>query len=194
MREGTLDQLLNRLSASDDSDCEASAVALGKMGDAALSRLTALLAHGNADARFWAVRALWVMDTPAATEALVGVLDDPDDMVRSGAALALGELRAEASIDRLARLLREEKGNVGRHAADALSRIGKPAVGALLEALEDAHPWVRIRAARALVPIQSPNAIPALFHALDDDSYVVRHYAEEALARMGIGQMVYFTP
>lgn len=189
-----LEQLLDQLNGSDDRDCEASAVALGKMGEAALPHLKALLVDGKADARFWAVRALWVMNTSAATQTLVGLLDDPDEMVRSGAALALGELEAEVAIDKLAQLMREEKGSTGDHAADALSKIGRPAALALFETLDDARAWVRIRAARALVPVESHAAIPALFQALDDDSYLVRHYVQEALSRMGIGQMVYFRP
>jgi HEAT repeat protein len=189
-----IEQLLEQLNGSDDGDCEASAVALGKMGDAALPHLKALLVDGKADARFWAVRALWVMNTPAATQTLVGVLDDPDEMVRSGAALALGELKAEVAIERLAGLMREEQGGAGDHAADALSKIGRSAAHVLFETLDDTRAWVRIRAARALVPVESHDAIPALFQALDDDSYLVRHYAQEALSRMGIGQMVYFRP
>jgi HEAT repeat protein len=188
-----LDQLLDRLNGSDDGKCEAAAVALGEMGEAALPHVTLVLANGSADTRFWAVRALWAMGTPAAIEVLISALNDPDEMVRSGAALALGELRAEVAIEKLAWLMREEVGSTGIHAADALSKIGKPGAGVLIDALGAARPWVRMRAARALVPIKSPDAIPALFQALDDDSYIVRHYAEEALARMGIGQMVYFS-
>jgi HEAT repeat protein len=134
------------------------------------------------------------MGTPPATEILISTLGDPDEMVRSGAALALGELKAEVAIESLAQLLREDQGSTGDHAADSLGKIGEPALSVLFEALSDSQSWVRIRAARALVPIQSPDAIPALFHALDDDSYIVRHYAEEALGRLGVGQMVYFTP
>jgi HEAT repeat protein len=189
-----LNQLLNQLVGSDDGDCEAGAVALGKMGESVLPHLTALLADGNADARFWVVRALWVMDTPAATQELIRVLDDPDEMVRSGAALALGELKAESAVERLAQLVQDEEGAPGDHAADALSKIGGPAADFLISALEDARSRVRIRAVRALVPIQSHEAIPALFQALDDDSYVVRHYAEDALGRMGVGHIVYIAP
>ena len=189
-----IEQLLDRLNGSDDGDCEASAVALGIMGETALPQLKALLVDGTPDARFWAVRALWVMDTPAAIQTMVGVLDDPDEMVRSGAALALGELKAEIAVERLARLMHEEQGSAGDHAADALSKIGKPAARVLFETLDDTRALVRIRAARALVPIKSHDAIPAIFQALDDDSYLVRHYAQEALSRMGIGQMVYFRP
>ena len=54
--------------------------------------------------------------------------------------------------------------------------------------------WVRRRAAKALVPVESKAAIPVLFEALEDENYLVRQYAEEALKRMGIGEMVYFRP
>jgi HEAT repeat protein len=189
-----LERLLSQLHATDDAAGEASAIALGEMGEAALPGLLALLADGDVDARFWVVRALWAMGTPAAVNALVGALRDPSDMVRSGAALALGELKAREALEGLAGLLRDAQGNVGNHAADALSKIGEPAVPFLIEALSEPRHGVRIRAARALVPIQSHAAIPALFQALDDDSYVVRYYAEDALARMGVGQMVYFIP
>lgn len=189
-----LDQLPIQLIRSDDGDCEARAVALGQMGEDSLPPLRAVLSEGDIDARFWAVRALWEMGTQSAIAALMGVLDDVNEMVRSGAALALGELKAEVAIAKLARVMREEQGSSGDHAADALSKLGDAATSPLIEALESARPWVRIRAARALVPIQSPDAIPALIQALDDDSYVVCHYAEEALARMGVGEIIYFKP
>jgi HEAT repeat protein len=189
-----LDQLLSQLVGSDDDDCEASAIALGQMGEVSLPPLKGVLSGGDIDVRFWAVRALWEMGTQSAITALLGVLDDASEMVRSGAALALGELKAEIAIAKLARVMREEQDSSGDHAADALSKLGEAATSTLIEALESARPWVRIRAARALVPIQSPNAIPALIQALDDDSYVVTHYAEEALARLGVGEIIYFKP
>ena len=190
-----LEELIERLNTcEDDGDCEAAAIALGKMGEVALPHLKAILAQGDADARFWAVRALGAMGTPAAVELLIALLDDADEMVRSGAAWVLGDLQAREAIPSLARLLREEVNSVGQHAADALSKIGEPAVNALVEALSDHRTQARVRAARALVPIESQEAIPALFRALEDESYVVRYYAEEALTRMGVGQIIYFRP
>jgi len=35
-------------------------------------------------------------------------------------------------------------------------------------------------------------AIPLLVETLEDRSYVVQQYAEEALARLSVGEMVYF--
>jgi HEAT repeat protein len=184
--------LIDTFTSADDAACEAAAIHLGQQGSAGLAVLTELLAAAEADARFWAVRGLWANGSAAATERLIQTLSDGEEMVRSGAALALGELKAGAAVEALAQILTHDASESGNHAADALAKIGWPATPVLIEAMQDEHPWVRIRAAKALVPIESKQAIPALFKALDDDSYIVRHHAEEALARMGVGQMVYF--
>jgi HEAT repeat protein len=114
-------------------------------------------------------------------------------MVRSGAALALGELKAAAAVPDLMRLLREDAAAPGDHATDALGKIGQPAARALIEALKSPYSLVRLRAAKALTPIESHAAIPALIHCFDHDpSYLVRHFADIALKRMGVGEMIYF--
>jgi len=71
-----------------------------------------------------------------------------------------------------------------------LWRIGAAAVPALLHKLETGNALERIRAAKALAPVESHDAIPALIHALDDENAVVAHYAEDALARMGVGMIL----
>jgi HEAT repeat protein len=184
--------LIEQFSSADDAACEAAAIALGQQGAAGLTILAELLSAAEADARFWAVRGLWANGSPAAVNLLLPALSDQEEMVRSGTALALGELKAEAAVEGLAALLATDPAESGRHAADALAKIGQPAAGVLIKALQDERPWVRVRATKALVSVESKQAIPALFQALDDESYVVRHHAEEALARMGVGQMVYF--
>lgn len=188
----TTNNLIETFTSGDDVAGEAAAVTLGRQGQAGLAALTGLLAATEADARFWAVRGLWTNGSAEAVALLMAALSDPAEMIRSGAALALGELKAVAAIEALAHLLHTDASESGQHAADALAKIGQPAAPALIKALQDQQPWVRLRAAKALIPVESKQAIPALFQALDDDSYVVRHHAEEALARMGVGQMVYF--
>jgi HEAT repeat protein len=178
--------------SADDATCEAAAVNLGQQGPTGLPTLAKLVAADEADVRFWAVRGLWATGSPEAVAWLIQALQDKDAMVRSGAALALGELKAEAAIEALAQLLATDATESGNHAADALAKIGQPAAQVLIAALKNERPWVRVRAAKALIPVESQEAIPALFQALEDESYVVRHHAEEALARLGVGQMVYF--
>ena len=64
----------------------------------------------------------------------------------------------------------------------------------MIAALGDKTPAVRAQAARALVRIESQQAIPALIRALDDPEPTVEHYAWEALQRMGVGVTVLFQP
>ncbi len=184
--------LIEQFCSGDETACEALAINLGQKEATGLLRLVVLLAAKEADARFWAIRGLWANASPEAVTHLIKTLSDGEEMVRSGAALALGELKAEAGIEGLSRLLTADPSASGNHAADALSKIGKPAADALIEAMGHEQSWVRCRTAKALIVVESKKSIPALFEALDDESYMVRHYAKTALARMGVGQMVYF--
>jgi HEAT repeats len=71
--------------------------------------------------------------------------------------------------------------------ADALSRIGEPAVPALVGALSDPEVNVRVQAARALARIGPPAkaAVLALTKALDDPDAGVRQNAARALGQIG---------
>ena len=188
-----LAQLRQPVTDATEAAAEAAAIALGELGEEALPAIGELIASPDAEHRFWGVRALWANGSPAAQKALIACLSDADELIRSVSALALGELRAEEAIGALTRLLREDASVAGQHAADALAKIGLPAADALIAALSDGRARVRLCAARALVPIESKAAIRPLIHLLDnDESYLVRHYADEALKRMGVGQMIYF--
>jgi HEAT repeat protein len=192
MNNGDLEMLIERFMSMDETSCEAEAIALGEKGDAGLPVLTELLRADEEDVRFWAVRGVWANGSPAAIDRLAESLQDESEMVRSGAAYALGRLKAETTIEALARLLTDDPSDSGNHAADALAKIGQPAARVLIEAVQNKRAWVRARAAKALIPIESRQAIRVLFEALEDESYLVRYYAEMALERMGVGQMVYF--
>jgi len=190
--------LIERVTApvtpENEADHEAAAITLGEQGAAALPAIQRLLQAADTDVRFWAVRSLWANGSTAAQETLIAdLLSDQEEMVRSGAAFALGELQSEISISALIRLLMEDPGAPGDYAAHALSKIGQPAAEPLIDALKDKRTLVRIRAAKALTPIKSHAAIRQLIHCFDHDpSYLVRHHADEALKRMGVGEMVYF--
>lgn len=72
-------------------------------------------------------------------------------------------------------------------AATALARIGPEAISALVQALRDVDPQVRIQAALALArmgPDASP-AVPALMEALSDRDEAVRRSAARALGQVG---------
>jgi HEAT repeat protein len=187
-----LDRLNEPITEENEAAGEAAAIALGELGDEALPAISSLMAAADVDRRFWAVRSLWANGSSTAQEYLIGLLTDPEEIIRSTAALALGELKVEAAVPPLAKLMTTDKSPAGNHAADALSKIDSPAAAALISALEDERSWVRLRAAKALVSVESKEAIRPLIHCLDhDQSHLVRHYADEALKRRGVGQLVY---
>jgi HEAT repeat protein len=72
-------------------------------------------------------------------------------------------------------------------AADALGRIGQPAVAALSESLGDADPLVRLQSCRALAYMgaQAKEAVPALIRTLSDSEEGVREAAAAALGQIG---------
>ncbi len=172
------------------------AAALEAVDETNLPALMDALASGDANARWWAVCALARLpgDRATATRALLAAAADPDPEVRTAALHALGECRAPEGVLPLLFALGDPSLYLARIAADALIHIGEPAVPGLIRALEqDAQPQVRANAARALALIGDKSAIPSLFHALEDDSMMVQHWADEGLERMGVGQ-IYFKP
>jgi HEAT repeat protein len=71
--------------------------------------------------------------------------------------------------------------NVGRVAAVALSKIGRPAVKPLLDVLQDQQALARERAAVALGLAGDPTAVEPLIGALGDNDPRVRREAAKAL-------------
>ena len=193
MENEELAALLQTLTTGDEEAREAAALALGRFGSTAIDPLTALLATGGADARWWAARALAEVGGNGAVDPLVGVLADSDPDTRACAALALGRIGDGQAAPAVVALLADESAFVASIAADALSMIGEPAVELLAEMLADDSSHARLLAVRTLGRIGSQSAIAPLFGALEDPSYLVRYYAQEALEALGVG-MVYLKP
>lgn len=80
-------------------------------------------------------------------------------------------------------------GVVREHARRELVDIGKPAVGALIEALSAEVDYVRWEAAKALGQIADPLAAPALVNALEDRHGSVRWLAASALIAIGCSSL-----
>ncbi len=188
-----LDELLDILATGDDESREAAATALGRFGAPAVEPLAALLAEGDAEVRWWAARALAEVGQPGGLAPLIEALGDGDPDVRACAALALGHVGGDGAAAALAQALADESAFVASIAGDALSMIGEAAVDALAARLDDPSAHVRLLAVRALGRIKSQRAIGPLFGVLEDPSYLVRHYAHEALEALGVG-MVFFAP
>jgi HEAT repeat protein len=101
--------------------------------------------------RMQAVQKLRALDDPAAVEALLGALEDPEAAVRSEVVSALGELRAAGAVKPLIAALRDPSDAVQELAIQALRKIGdasviEPLVGVLLRGT----PGVQYHAAQAL--------------------------------------------
>lgn len=189
-----MEEALDALLTGTEEERESAATELMSAGQSAVSGLQLVLTTGDADARWWATRALAEIPGAEARQSLLATLADPDEDVRVCAVLGLGERRDEAAVGPLLALMANGSGYQQRHIGDALSKIGEPAVPGLIEALENPSSAVRANSARALVRIESEQAIPALIKALDDPEPTVEYYAWEALQRMGVGTMVFFRP
>jgi HEAT repeat protein/Uri superfamily endonuclease len=188
-----LDDLLRMLATGSEENREVAALALGRLGAAAIAPLAAMLAESDANSRWWAARALAEVGERGAVEPLVGALTDAEPDVRACAALALGRIGEGAAAPALASRLTDESAFVASIAADALSMIGESAIDALVTMLTDDSPHVRLLSVRALGRIKSQRAIVPLFGVLEDSSYLVRYYAQQALEALGVG-MVFFAP
>ena len=129
----------------------------------------------------------------AATEALVGGLASPDDIVRAHTAEALGTIgaSAEEAAQALVEAMADDNDRVRAKAVEALGKIGECAAAAavpgLMRALRDRDNGVCALAAEALGQMgeSADGAIPALVRSLRHISPEVRRSAAEALGKMG---------
>lgn len=188
--QALLPQILAAIAADDDERTETLVLQLTVAAEPAL--LT-LLPNGNANQRWWAIRALAHCGTAATIPALLTTLQTDEAALRVVAAMALGALATRHAADlapylsQLAERLADEEGSVRQAAADALVQAGDAAVDPLVGVLRfSAHQGARSRAAYALRKISTPATIPALFHCLNDPNYLVHTYAYEALDEMGL--------
>jgi HEAT repeat protein len=187
-----LDELLADLTSGDETRAENAVPGLVELGEDAFPALRNLLDSADADQRWWALRTLAQAPQPQ-TEWLLPFLTDSAAEVRQAAALGLCSHPDETAIKPLIRALSDADSLVSDLARNALVVIGKPAVPSLLEIPGDAQQRARINALRALAEICDYSAIPTLMAALEDDSVMMQHWAEEGLERLGLN-MVYLKP
>jgi hypothetical protein len=187
-----LNDLLADLTSGDETRAEDAVPGLVDLGEDAFPSLREMLKSDDSDQRWWALRAL-AQSPQSRTEWLLPLLNDSVAEVRQAAALGLCSHPDETAIRPLIRSLRDADSMVSGLACNALVVIGKPAVPSLIESIEDIPQSARINTVRALAEIADHSAIPALMSALEDDSVLVQHWAEEGLQRLGL-DMVYLKP
>jgi HEAT repeat protein len=109
-----------------------------------------------------------------------------DPQVQYEAAEALGDIGDEKAVGPLITALkRDEFSGVRWKAAEALSKIGNPAMEPLIATLQYPDDDVRWKAAIALGEIGNPNAIEPLIALLNDEDRFVRSRAAHALSMIG---------
>jgi HEAT repeat protein len=141
-------------------------------------------------------------DTPKDVKILIERLSSPDVMVRQKSARRLGKMgeEASASIPFLIEMLNDNtliikyitkdgvKSTISRfpseYAAEALGKIGSPAVEPLIAALSDDRLSVRTYSIKALGIIKDTRALEPLINALDDKEELVQRSAMQTLGEI----------
>ncbi len=165
--EAVATALLDRLIAVAPADRQRLAVALAALVGAEPVRRTGVsgpvlqaLAHGPAQARAAAARALAALEDPAAIAPLLTSLGDREPTVRAAASDALASF-GERSLQPLVRQLSYPSEQVRAAAARGLAHMGVGAVPALVRLLDSTSATGRSEAAETLAAIGAP-AVPAL--------------------------------
>jgi len=119
-------------------------------------------------------------------QGLIFALQNKDPTVQYDAAEALGDIGDERAVEPLLTALKnDETGGVRWKAAEALSKLGTPAVAGLISALQHDDDDVRWKAAIALGEIGDPKSISPLISLLCDDDRYVRSRSAYALSMIG---------
>ncbi len=121
----------------------------------------------------------------AAVDPLIGLLEDPDPILRQEAAVALGRIAPARATGPFLKLLSDENQSVRFWAISALGQVrAEEAVGPLIGILEGRTKSTSRAAAVALGRIGSPAAVDALVGFLDAPSWWDRVAAVEALGEI----------
>ena len=196
----SLQDLLTDLTSENETRAEEAVHSLIDLGDEAIPALLELTRSADADHRWWGLRVL-AQSPHAKSEWLVPFLNDPAREVRQCAALGLAIKPEESATQPLVQALSDEDSMVSSLAVNALVKIGKPAVPALINVVqlrsapaeENASQSARIHGLRALAEIRDHRAIPVMMKVMEEDSALLQHWATEGLDRLGL-DMVYIKP
>ncbi|HST89205.1 MAG TPA: HEAT repeat domain-containing protein, partial [Ktedonobacterales bacterium] len=133
--------------------------------------------------RAQAITLLGLLATPAALEAIIGLLDDADPVIRQAEQQAITYAGHEA-IAPLRAALGSADERIRTRAGEALALLGGAATEAALAALDGADAGQRAAAARTLGALGALEAEKALIARLDDGDATVAGAAAHALGRL----------
>jgi HEAT repeat protein len=206
-----VEPLIKALGDSDWKVREASAEALGRIGDKrAVEPLIKALGDSLGSVREAAAEALGRIGDKRAVEPLIKALGDSLGFVREASAEALGRIGDKRAVEPLIKALGDSERYVREAAAEALDKLGwEPgedengvwywiakldwkkcvalgpiAVEPLIKALGHSDWKVREAAAKALGRIGDKRAVEPLIKALSDGGWDVRRAAAEALVTL----------
>lgn len=136
---------------------------------------------------------------------LTGLLKDRESGVVANAVAALGALRAQSAREALAAVLGHDDPVVRKNAAEALARLGAPALHTLREVLRKAQsgqsggnpanaPYIRLSVLTAYLEIINQGAdkamiahfLPMAVESLEDESWLVRAQAAQVVAQAAL--------
>lgn len=125
----------------------------------------------------------------ASSEQLIVKLKDKDWRVRAKASEVLGKRREIAAIGPLIAVLRDDDTDVAVAAGTALTRIGKPAIPELLEAMKDDplcfQPEPGITGASKVLAMMGKNVVESVIQMLKSEDFRVRVNAAKVLGEVG---------
>lgn len=148
--------------------------------------MQALSLFGRVQNTFLTVEKVRRMHATGDVHGLISALTHTDPDIQYEAVEALGDLRDPIAIPPLATLFSGDGfSGVRWKVAEALAKIGKPAVDTLIAALAHPDDDVRWKAAIALGEIQDPRAIDPLLGLLTDPDRFVKSRAAIALGMIG---------
>jgi HEAT repeat protein len=135
------------------------------------------------------------MEANRDVEGLIHALSDKDNIVRMGAARALGWIGDVRAVQALKKALKDNDSAVRVLAEEALKKLESPDVEALKKALKDNDENVRRNAVEQLKRIGGDWAAESLIATLNDPAVEVRKAAAKSLGNIGskaaIGSLIY---
>lgn len=148
-------------------------------------QLVAALDEQDAAVRVGAAFALGLLNNERATEVLVSTLTNSDRRIRWGAVHLLGEMGGDQAILPLISAFEDEDSDVRNNAVAALTKIGPPAMEALIAACREENSASRERTAYTWIAYTlgqiGKNVPQLLLTALEDQDSNVRYWIARAL-------------
>lgn len=180
--------LFERLEDPDTEVAQAALAAIQALGGPAAERLATLLARSPAaNLRRSALRILAYFGFPGALDVFIDAMNDEDARLRELALSGIALIDGDRATKTLLAASTSASARTRAVAAKAMGqRNDEPRViGALMDALRDADPWVRYYSCQSLGKLGWNDAAPRIEELLRDAAGQVRVSAIESLSHLG---------